>query len=177
MTGQQPPREAGPAVAGVLCYIGIGSNLDEPLERCREALRRLDEADGVGFLRRASFYKSEPVGLADQPWFVNTVAEIRCSLPPRELLGRLQGIESAMGRTPGPRWGPRRIDLDLLLCGQDVVDEEGLVIPHPEMHRRRFVLVPLHEIAPWAIHPAFGVSVAGLLKRLEDRERVFLLEE
>jgi 2-amino-4-hydroxy-6-hydroxymethyldihydropteridine diphosphokinase len=161
----------------VLCFVGVGSNLDDPVERCREALKRMAEADGIGSIRRASFYKTEPVGLADQPWFVNTAAEIRCSLPPRELLERLKAIEEKMGRTPGARWGPRRIDLDLLLYGQEVVAEGDLVIPHPEMHRRRFVLVPLHEIAPWAIHPAFGVSVAGLLDRLEDPGRVFLLEE
>lgn len=165
------------AVSGVLCFIGIGSNLDDPLERCREALRRLAETDGVGSIRPAPFFKSEPAGLSDQPWFVNTAAEMRTVLPPRELLGRLKEIEAAMGRVPGPRWGPRRIDLDILLYGQEVVEEGDLVIPHPEMHRRRFVLVPLHEIAPWAIHPAFGVSVAGLMARLEDPLRVLPLEE
>ncbi|MGV8080770.1 MAG: 2-amino-4-hydroxy-6-hydroxymethyldihydropteridine diphosphokinase [Syntrophales bacterium] len=177
MTGDNPLREDESAVSGVLCFIGIGSNLDRPLERCREAVRRLAETDGIGFLRRASYYKSEPAGLSDQPWFVNTVAEVRTALPPRELLARLQEIEAAMGRTPGPRWGPRRIDLDILFYGRDVVDEDGLVIPHPEMHRRRFVLVPLQEIAPWAIHPAFGVSVAGLMARLEDPLKIFPLEE
>lgn len=177
MTGENPPRGDEFAMSGVLCFIGIGSNLDRPLERCRDAVQWLAETNGIGFLRRASYYKSEPAGLSDQPWFVNTVAEIRSPLTPRELLGKLQEIEAAMGRTPGPRWGPRRIDLDILLYGQDVVDEEDLVIPHPEMHRRRFVLVPLHEIAPWAIHPAFGVSVAGLMARLEDPLKVFPLEE
>ncbi|NPU84037.1 MAG: 2-amino-4-hydroxy-6-hydroxymethyldihydropteridine diphosphokinase [Syntrophaceae bacterium] len=177
MTGENPSRGDESAVFGVLCFIGIGSNLDRPLERCREAVRRLAKTDGIGFLRRAPYYKSEPAGLSDQPWFVNTVAEVRTSLPPRELLVRLKEIEEAMGRTPGPRWGPRRIDLDLLLYGQDVIREEGLAVPHPEMHRRRFVLAPLNEIAPWAIHPAFGVSMAGLMERLEDPLRVFLLEE
>lgn len=177
MSGNPPVPGYTAAFPGVVCFIGVGSNLDSPVERCREAIRRLAAEEGVGLLRHASFYKTEPVGLTDQPWFVNTAAEVRTVLPPRDLLGRLKGIEEAMGREAGPRWGPRRIDLDLLLYGQEVVAEGDLVVPHPEMHRRRFVLVPLHEIAPWAIHPAFGVSVAGLLSRLEDRERVFLLEE
>ena len=107
MTGENPLREDESAVSGVLCFIGIGSNLDRPLERCREAVRRLAETDGIGFLRRASYYKSEPAGLSDQPWFVNTVAEVRTPLPPRELLARLQEIEAAMGRAPGPRGGRR----------------------------------------------------------------------
>jgi 7,8-dihydro-6-hydroxymethylpterin-pyrophosphokinase len=84
----------------------------------------------------------------------------------------LKGIERQMGRIEGPRWGPRVIDLDLLLYGQEVVAEEGLVIPHPEMHRRRFVLEPLCEIASYVVHPAFGVSLRGLLDRLEDPSRV-----
>jgi 2-amino-4-hydroxy-6-hydroxymethyldihydropteridine diphosphokinase len=108
------------------------------------------------------------VGPHDQPWFVNAVAEIRTSLTPQLLFEASKKIERRMGRTEGPRWGPRFIDLDLLLYGQEIVHESGLVIPHPELHRRRFVLVPLCEIASYVVHPAFGISARGLLERLED---------
>ena len=94
--------------------------------------------------------------------------------PPRQLFDALKGIERRMGRTEGPKWGPRVIDLDLLLYGQEVVSEGDLIVPHPEMQRRRFVLVPLCELASYAIHPAFGVSVRGLMDRLADQGRVEL---
>ena len=105
--------------------------------------------------------------MKDQDWFINAVAEIRTALSARRLLEVLQEIERQMGRTEGPRWGPRIIDLDLLLYGREIHQEEGLVIPHPELHRRAFVLVPLCEIASYMIHPAFGVSISGLMQRLE----------
>jgi 2-amino-4-hydroxy-6-hydroxymethyldihydropteridine diphosphokinase len=155
-------------VQGVIAFIGIGSNMEDPAARCRDAVRRLAAVPGIRLLRSSSLYRTEPVGPRDQPWFVNSVAEIRTELRPRELLAAIKGIEREMGRIEGPRWGPRVIDLDLLLYGQAVVAEAGLVIPHPEMHRRRFVLEPLCELASYAVHPAFGVSACGLLDRLRD---------
>jgi 7,8-dihydro-6-hydroxymethylpterin-pyrophosphokinase len=110
----------------------------------------------------------------DQGWFINAVAEVRTDLSPLKFLEALKGIEGQMGRTEGPRWGPRVIDLDILLYGQEVVDQAGLKIPHPEMHRRRFVLAPLCELASYAVHPAFGVSARGLLDRLTDPGHVEL---
>jgi 2-amino-4-hydroxy-6-hydroxymethyldihydropteridine diphosphokinase len=112
------------------------------------------------------------VGPQDQAWFINAVAEIRTVLKARELFEELKGIERLMGRTEGPKWGPRIIDLDILLYGQEVVQEEDLIIPHPELHKRRFVLTPLSELASYAIHPSFGVSVHGLMDRLKDPARV-----
>lgn len=153
---------------GVVAFVGLGSNLDEPAERCREAVERLSLVGGIRVLRASSLYRTEPVGQREQPWFVNAVVEIRTTLPPAALLAALKGIEKGMGRREGPRWGPRRIDLDILLYGQQVVAGEGLAIPHPEMHRRRFVLEPLCELASYVIHPGFGVSAAGLLDRLTD---------
>jgi 2-amino-4-hydroxy-6-hydroxymethyldihydropteridine diphosphokinase len=167
----------GPAdgeVRGSLAFVGIGSNSGNPVDACREAALHLSETPGVRLLRCSSLYRTEPVGPQDQPWFMNAVAEIRTSLPPRRLFELLKGIERRMGRTRGPKWGPRVIDLDLLLYGQEVVDEADLRIPHPELHRRRFVLAPLCEIASYAIHPGFGVSVRGLLDRLADPHRVEL---
>lgn len=169
------PFEEG--VQGVIAFIGIGSNLGDPAARCRDAIRRLGEVPGIRLLRTSSLYRSEPVGPPDQPWFINAVSEIRTVLRPLDLLAALQGIEHEMGRIGGARWGPRVIDLDLLLYGQEVVAEAGLVIPHPEMHRRRFVLEPLCELASYGIHPAFGVSARGLLDRLRDPAIVERCEE
>jgi 7,8-dihydro-6-hydroxymethylpterin-pyrophosphokinase len=95
-------------------------------------------------------------------------------LNPHELLEALQRIEDTMGRVRGSKWGPRIIDLDILLYGQETVEENGLVIPHPHLHKRRFVLEPLCEIASYVIHPVFGVSVRGLMERLDDESRVYL---
>jgi 2-amino-4-hydroxy-6-hydroxymethyldihydropteridine diphosphokinase len=155
-------------VQGVIAFIGIGSNMEDPAARCRDAVRRLGSVPGIRLLRSSSLYRTEPVGLLDQPWFINAVAEIRTGLRPQALFAALKGIEREMGRIEGLRWGPRVMDLDLLLYGQEVFAEEGLVIPHPEMHRRRFVLEPLCELASYEIHPAFGVSARGLLDRLRD---------
>ena len=158
----------------IVCYVGVGSNRESPADRCLEAVRRIAEISGVTVLRRSSLYRTEPVGFSDQEWFVNAVVEIRTSLGAHQLLEDLRHIENDMGRLRGPKWGPRVIDLDILLYGQEVIQEENVVIPHPELHKRGFVLVPLNEIASWVIHPAFGVSVGGLMDRLEDGSRVEL---
>lgn len=152
----------------IVAFIGIGSNLRDPAGQCRDATRRIGAVPAIRLLRCSSLYRTEPVGFRDQAWFVNAVAEIRTGLRPRKLLDSLKEIEREMGRTEGPLWGPRVIDLDLLLYGQEVVTEEGLVVPHPELHRRRFVLEPLCELASYVIHPAFGISARGLRDRLTD---------
>lgn len=155
-----------------ITFIGIGSNQGEPAENCREAVRRIGRSGEIRDLRASSLYRTEPVGKPDQPWFINCVVEARTSLSPHGLLELLHRIEKGMGRVRRERWGPRTIDLDILLYGQVVVREDDLQIPHPELHKRRFVLVPLNELAPCAIHPAFGVSMKGLLDRLVDPARV-----
>jgi 2-amino-4-hydroxy-6-hydroxymethyldihydropteridine diphosphokinase len=148
--------------------------MNDPAARCREAISRLSQASGIKMLRQSSFYRTEPVGFEKQDWFINAVAEMRTALHPRELLKTLQRIEDTMGRIRGQKWGPRVIDLDILLYGQEVVKDEDLVIPHPELHKRRFVLQPLCEIASYVIHPVFGVSMHGLMERLDDESRVYL---
>jgi 2-amino-4-hydroxy-6-hydroxymethyldihydropteridine diphosphokinase len=159
---------------GVISFIGVGSNLDDPAARCAEALCRLCQVSGIKVLRQSSLYRTEPVGFEKQGWFINSVVEIRTVLNPHELLRALQNIEGTMGRVRGPKWGPRIIDLDILLYGQEVIEEDDLVIPHPDLHKRRFVLEPLCEIASYAIHPVFGVSMHGLMERLDDESRVYL---
>jgi 2-amino-4-hydroxy-6-hydroxymethyldihydropteridine diphosphokinase len=161
-------------ISGIICFIGVGSNLNNPTERCLESVSNLDSVSGIKVLRRSSLYRTEPVGFIEQDWFVNAVAEIRTTLTPHELLKALHEVEGGMGRVRGPKWGPRVIDLDILLYGQEVIQEGDLVIPHPLLHRRRFVLEPLCELASYAIHPAFGVSIRGLMDRLDDESRVYL---
>jgi 2-amino-4-hydroxy-6-hydroxymethyldihydropteridine diphosphokinase len=169
---QRMIKEAG----GIICFIGLGANLGQPVQQCLEAIERLHNTEGVHFLRRSSFYRTEPVGDGLQEWFINGVAEFRTFFDAGKLLQTLLDIERLMGRvrrTPGGE--PRVIDLDLLLYGQEVLEAPGMVVPHPELYKRRFVLVPMHEIAPYVIHPAFGISIRGLLDRLDDSHRVELI--
>jgi 2-amino-4-hydroxy-6-hydroxymethyldihydropteridine diphosphokinase len=170
---------------GIISYIGIGSNLGNPFLNCKEAVEKLSCADEIYLVKVSSFYRTEPVMVCDQPvdeysiqnlenkyWFINAVAEIRTRLQPRDLLLALQNIENKMGRTRTFKGAPRIIDLDLLFYGQVVINEEGLVVPHPEISKRRFVLEPLQEIASFYIHPVFGVSIRGLKDRLHDKKSV-----
>jgi 2-amino-4-hydroxy-6-hydroxymethyldihydropteridine diphosphokinase len=170
----ESPSPESRTVSGVIAFIGIGANMGRPAEMCRTTLGKLAEIPGIKLLRSSSLYRTEPVGPRQQEWFINAVAEIRTNLSPRVLLETLKDIERRLGRTETVKWGPRVIDLDILLYGQEVIQEGDLVVPHPELHRRRFVLVPLCEIASYAIHPAFGVSIRGLLDRLTDLSRVDL---
>ena len=161
---------------GITCFIGLGANLERPVEQCLEAVQRMHAADGIRVLRRSSLYRTEPVGIQEQDWFVNAVVEISTVLPADELLQALLAIERLMGRQREVRQGPRIIDLDILLYGQQVIQSPDMIIPHPEFHKRRFVLIPFYEIAPYVIHPAFGVSIRGLLDRLEDDRKVELMK-
>ena len=168
---------------GMISYIGIGSNVGDSLTNCKEAVARLSDIPEMVLESVSSFYKTEPVTdfpvvesvqevLKNQDWFTNAAAEIRTLLSPRDLLRRLQDIEKTMGRIRTFSGAPRIIDLDLLLYGQEVINEKDLVVPHPSMHKRRFVLEPLCEIASYVIHPLFGVSMRGLKERLDDQKKV-----
>lgn len=157
-------------------YVGIGSNLEDPVEQCLEARARLAGAEGVSLIRSSSLYRSEPVGFSEQDWFVNAVCHLRTELDAHDLLRALQGIERDMGKRVPFRWGPRIIDLDLLLYGDQTIDESGLQVPHPRMHERRFVLQPMVEIAPSVEHPLLKVSMEKLLARLGEGQKVELIE-
>jgi 2-amino-4-hydroxy-6-hydroxymethyldihydropteridine diphosphokinase len=135
-----------------LVFIGLGSNLGERAENLRQAFERLQ---ALGRVRTSAVRETDPVGVIDQPKFLNAVAALETELAPRELLERLLHIERELGRdrSTEARWGPRTIDLDLVLYGDDVIDEPGLTVPHPRLAERSFVLEPLHELDPDLVLP------------------------
>lgn len=161
---------------GSTAYIGIGSNLGDRRANVVEAIKRIGEIDTTRVVRASSCYESEPLGDA-KTWFVNAAVEIETELTIETFLKATQAIEQAMGRkrVKGKRWGSRVIDLDILLWNQDVVKKRTLKVPHPEMHKRRFVLLPLAELGPHVIHPTIGQSVSALLAAVDDSKRVTLL--
>ena len=128
-------------------FLGLGSNLGDRKRFLDEALAALPGC-GITIDTVSSIYETSPVGVTDQPDFLNMVVEVTTELSARQLLEAIKGIEKDLGRTSGPRWGPRVIDIDLLLYGDEVIDEPDLVVPHPELFSRQFVLDPLREIAP-----------------------------
>jgi 2-amino-4-hydroxy-6-hydroxymethyldihydropteridine diphosphokinase len=150
-----------------LVYVGLGANLGEREETIRAALRRLDAHHAIDVRRVSRLRETDPVGLEDQPQFLNGVACIQTSLEPRELLALLLDVERDLGRTRGgPRYGPRTIDLDILLYDDRVIDEPGLRVPHPRIAERAFVLEPLAELDPGLEVPGRG-SVRALLAGLQ----------
>jgi 2-amino-4-hydroxy-6-hydroxymethyldihydropteridine diphosphokinase len=138
---------------GRLWYLGLGSNVGDRERKLREALARLDSTAGVAAVNTSSIYETVPWGDADQPPFLNMVALVRSSLPPQALLAEAKLAEAELGRRPTRKWGPREIDIDLLLCEGLEVDTPELKVPHPLMMERQFVLVPLAEIAPGLLMP------------------------
>jgi 2-amino-4-hydroxy-6-hydroxymethyldihydropteridine diphosphokinase len=144
-------------------YIGIGSNLGEPLENCRTAIRLLSEMRGCCIKDRSRFYQTEPVGVEGQGWYVNAAVSLETERAPRHLLEGLLAVETRMGRVRKEKWGARIIDLDLLIHGDRIIDGQGLIVPHPRMHERRFVLLPMTDLAPALVHPVYGKTMAELL--------------
>ena len=146
-----------------IAYIGLGSNIGDREDNVRQALALIERE--LGSVRSSGLYETDPVGVTDQPKFVNAVAELRTETPPRELLDRLLVIERELGRDRSSerRWGPRVIDLDVLLYGDEVIDEPGLTVPHPRLAERRFALEPLHELEPGLVLPD-GRRVVDLLR-------------
>jgi len=153
-------------------FIGLGSNLGERESMIRLALEDLSRLPETRLLRASSLYDTEPVGEVDQPNFLNAVAQLDSELGARQILWNLHLIEKRLGRVRTQRWGPRTIDLDLLLYGDEVIDEPELRVPHPELALRSFVLVPLVELDPMLVHPVTGETLLHLLSRLNTRPPV-----
>jgi 2-amino-4-hydroxy-6-hydroxymethyldihydropteridine diphosphokinase len=156
-------------------YIGLGSNLDDPVNQLRNAVRALAELTQSRLLSVSSFYGNPPMGPPDQPDYVNAAAAVLTELEPTRLMAALQAIERAAGRerAESQRWGPRRIDLDILVYGSRLVDREDLQIPHPGICERNFVLFPLLELAPELVIP--GRGIVRQLARRSDASALQLL--
>lgn len=149
-------------------YVGLGSNLGDREATIRAALDALDAAPQTSVAAVSTLRETAPVGLLDQPEFLNGVAALETELGPRALLDALLAVERSLGRTrDGPRFGPRTIDLDLLLYEDERVDEPGLRVPHPRLHERLFVLEPLHELDPGLVVPGLG-PLETLLRKLQS---------
>jgi 2-amino-4-hydroxy-6-hydroxymethyldihydropteridine diphosphokinase len=155
-------------------YIGIGSNVGNKRENFFEAVTRLTKLPDTRVLKESSLYESEPLGDAKE-WYVNGAVEIETKFKPDMLLKKFKNIERAMGRKKiKKRWGARIIDLDILLYDSAVVKKKHLRIPHPEMPTRKFVLIPLSEIAPQVIHPELGVTISEMLIKVKDDKKIHL---
>jgi len=155
-------------------YIGIGSNLGNKRGNYLEALERIAKLPKTRIIKESSVYESQPHGDSKE-WYINGVIEIETEMKPELLLTKFKNIERAMGRKKvRKRWGARIMDLDILLYDSLIMNKKNLKIPHPEMHQRKFVLIPLSELGPQMIHPVLGSSISELLVSVKDDKRVSL---
>jgi 2-amino-4-hydroxy-6-hydroxymethyldihydropteridine diphosphokinase len=153
-------------------FIGIGSNLGSPAENCEKAIDLLHSVPEIEIVSKSNLYKSEPIGEVEQNWFVNTTISIRTSFDPEALLNTVLKVEKDLGRIRKEKWGPRIIDLDILTYEDQIYSSPSLTIPHPEMAKRRFVLLPLSEFARDYIHPVENKTIIELLKELPESPHV-----
>ncbi len=144
-------------------YLGLGSNLGNPARQLEAAGRALENG-GLQILRKSSLFETEPLGYAAQPWFLNQVLEAETTASPWELLNLAKGIERRRGRRPGPKNGPRTIDIDILFMAGVILRTKTLTVPHPRLAGRRFILAPLAELAPGLVHPVLGQTIRTLLR-------------
>lgn len=159
---------------GAHAYVGLGSNLGDPARQVQRALGALTKIRNTSVTRHSRCYRTAPWGVTDQPSFVNAVAELETTLAPRELLDALLAIERDQGRCrDGAQWGPRTLDLDLLTCADQQLTEPGLIVPHPRIAARAFVLVPLAELDALLLIPGAGL-VRDLLARVDASDCVLI---
>jgi len=157
---------------GHIAYIGIGSNIGDKTHQCEKAVSEIIKIDRSRLLAKSSLFKTQPIGYTSQDWFVNGVIKIETDLEPLDLLRSLKAIEDRLGRLEVFRWGPRAIDLDILLFDEEEIQTDELQIPHPRFHERQFVLVPLAEIDRSLIHPVLKKTVGELLNNLKEDQGV-----
>lgn len=158
-------------------YIGFGSNIGDRLSYIQNAIQHIAQTKGIIIHKISSLYKTSPVGYDAQDDFLNGVVAIQTDLPPLNLLHTLKQIETSVGRQHRSRWGPREIDLDILIYADVCQKTTEITIPHPEMHLRRFVLVPLVELAPDIVHPIFKETIQNLLNNLETDQSIVKCED
>lgn len=159
----------------VKAYIGLGSNLGNRRKNIENSIGLLTLMEGIKLGKQASLYETEPVGPI-QPWFINTAIEIETSHPPGVLLTKCKEVESRIGRVDSIEWGPRLVDLDLLLVEDQVIENEGIKVPHPQLAQRRFVLLPLLELEPDLVHPKLDVPLKDILTKTEEVKKVIKLQ-
>jgi 2-amino-4-hydroxy-6-hydroxymethyldihydropteridine diphosphokinase len=152
-------------------FLAFGANLGNRREQIERGIVEL-EARGVMIVEQSSWYETEPVGLDEQPWFLNRVARAETALEPGSLLAACKHVEEEVGRVPSVRFGPRHLDIDILLYGTRFMESDELTVPHPRMRERRFVLIPLLEIAPDLTDPVTNESYAEILSRLDEGKKV-----
>lgn len=159
-------------------FIGIGSNLGDRRANCREARQRIQQLPDTRVVKESSIYESEPHGNA-KTWFANSVIEIETEIGAPDLLKQLKAIEDQMGRkrVKGKRWGSRVIDLDILFYDMEIIEKRNLKVPHKRLPDRRFVLLPLSELAPQLIHPSLNLSVSEMLATTKDQKRIHLMTD
>ncbi|TDL30397.1 2-amino-4-hydroxy-6-hydroxymethyldihydropteridine diphosphokinase [Jeotgalibacillus sp. S-D1] len=155
-------------------YLSLGSNVGDSYDNLQQAVRLLHELEGTQITRVSSIYETDPVGVTDQPAFLNIAVEAETAKSAKDLLAACLDIEAGLGRKRGIRWGPRIIDLDILLYDDDIMESDTLMIPHPRMHERSFVLIPLLEINPGLHHPSLEIPFSVIQEELGDREGVRL---
>ena len=153
-------------------YISIGSNLGDSYKICIKAIERISKNDHIKIISESSFYQTSPIGYIKQEWFINSTIKINTSLAPENLLSELLNIESEMGRIRKEKWGPRLIDLDLLFYDKLILNRKSIILPHPEIQKRKFVLIPMSEIGGTYSHPILKKTIKTLLLESPDDSKV-----
>ncbi|MBS3813650.1 2-amino-4-hydroxy-6-hydroxymethyldihydropteridine diphosphokinase [Candidatus Bipolaricaulota bacterium] len=159
----------------VRAFVGLGSNLGDRKANIANSLQLLSRAEGIHLIDRSSNYETEPIG-PTQPWFINSAIEIQTSLSPEDLLDGCKEVEKRIGRVDSLHWGPRLVDLDLLLYGDRVIEKDNIDVPHSQMAKRKFVLLPLLELDSELIHPKLGRPLKELLTKTEEDKKVIKIQ-